>query len=109
MTQQISRHRAAMGRHRRTSNLLTAAATALGLLAVGFAVRGSIAPFGLMIITSVFMGAAAGRAHRDYRRVRSRVLQTEHGHVGGVVRDRPEPLLPPRHRAARGLAYRCRP
>lgn len=84
MTQQISRHRAAMRRHRRTSNMLTAAATVLGLLAVGFAVRGSFVPFGLVIITSVFVGEAAGRAHRDYRRARSRALQVERGRVAGT-------------------------
>lgn len=84
MTQQISRHRAAMRRHRRTSNMLTAAATGLGLLAIMFAMRGSLAPFGLVIIVSVFIGEAAGRAHRDYRLARSRALQAERGRASNT-------------------------
>ncbi|MFE2747344.1 hypothetical protein ACFXKX_23950 [Streptomyces scopuliridis] len=66
-----------MRRHRRTYRALAAAATVLGLLAIVFAVRGSWAPFGFLIVVSVLMSEASGRAHRDYQTSRTQALRAE--------------------------------
>ncbi|MEV8394803.1 MULTISPECIES: hypothetical protein [unclassified Streptomyces] len=66
-----------MRRHRRTYRALAAAATVLGLLAIVFAVQGSWAPFGFLIIVSAFMSEASGRAHHEYRTSRTRVRRAE--------------------------------